>query len=373
MSSKIPFVDLRQQHAALRPALDAAIGRVLERADFILGADVEEFEAEFAAFCGARYCIGASSGTSALRMALLAAGVGPGDEVVIPANTYIATAIAVTQCGATPVLVDVDASYLIDVGAVAAALTARTKAIVPVHLYGRIAPMQALLALARARGIDVIEDACQAHGASMNGKRAGTFGRASAFSFYPGKNLGACGDGGAVVTDDEALADEVRLLRDFGQRRKYEHSIKGGNERLDTLQAAVLRVKLPLLERWNERRIEAAARYEEALASAGIRPAQRAADGSDVYHLYVIETEGRDELRAQLSAAGIESGIHYPIPIHRQRAYADLGLGEGVFPATETAAARLLSLPMFPEIQASQIQRVVEVLARARDAVALSA
>lgn len=373
MSSQIPFVDLRAQHSALRQPLEAAIARVLERADFILGADVEAFEAEFAAFCGTRFCVGVSSGTSALRLALQAAGVGPADEVIVPANTYIATALAVSQCGATPVLVDVDHTYLMSADVVEAALTARTKAIVPVHLYGALAPMDALLDLGRRHGLQIIEDACQAHGARRGSKRAGSFGRAAAFSFYPGKNLGACGDAGAIVTDDETLAQTVKLLRDFGQRRKYDHRIKGGNERLDTLQAAILRVKLPLLDAWNARRIEAAARYDALLGASGVSVPTRARDGSDVFHLYVLEVEGRDEVREQLAAAGIESGIHYPIPISRQGAYAELGLAAGAFPVTEASAARLLSLPMFPEISQDQIARVVGAVATAQRGARVSA
>lgn len=369
----IPFVDLRAQHAGLRAQLDAAFGRVLSRSDFILGADVEAFESEFAQFCGARYCVGVSSGTSALRLALQAAGVRPGDDVILPANTYIATALAVSACGATPVLVDVDDSHLLTASAVTAALTPRTKALVPVHLYGRLADMQPIVHLARERGLHVIEDACQAHGAHSAGKRAGTFGLAGAFSFYPGKNLGACGDGGAVVTDDEALAYEVRLRRDFGQRRKYEHLIRAGNERLDSIQAAILRVKLPLLERWNSRRIASAALYDEGLTRVGFPVAARPKDGSDVYHLYVMELDERDAVRAELAANGIQTGIHYPTPIHRQAAYADLKLRAGSFPRTEAAAARLLSLPMYPELPPTQIARVVETLARSRCLAVVSA
>jgi dTDP-4-amino-4,6-dideoxygalactose transaminase len=373
MTEKIPFVDLRAQHAGLRPEIDAAISRVLDHADFILGADLEAFEAEFAQFCGARYCVGVSSGTSALRLALQAAGVGPGDEVIVPANTYIATAIAVSDAGAIPVLVDVDDRYLMTAAAVEAALTPRTKAIVPVHLYGRLADVHELVGLAREHGLRLIEDACQAHGARIGGKRSGTFGLAGAFSFYPGKNLGACGDGGAVITDDAAFAKEIRLRRDFGQRRKYEHVIKAGNDRLDTVQAAILRVKLPFLDAWNELRIKSAARYDELLRSEGIPIPSRPKDGSDVYHLYVVEIDGRDSARAELADVGIETGIHYPTPIHRQPAYRDLGLGVGSFPRTEVAAARLLSLPMYPELRPTQITRVVETLVNSRCRAAVSA
>jgi dTDP-4-amino-4,6-dideoxygalactose transaminase len=373
MTETIPFVDLRAQHAGLRPEIDAAICRVLDRADFILGADLEAFEAEFAQYCGARYCVGVSSGTSALWLALLAAGIGPDDEVIVPANTYIATAIAVSETGATPVLVDVGSDYLMTAAAVEAALTPRTKAIVPVHLYGRLAGVHALVSLARERGLHLIEDACQAHGARIGPKRAGTFGLAGAFSFYPGKNLGACGDGGAVITNDAALAQEIRLRRDFGQRRKYEHILKAGNDRLDTVQAAILRVKLPFLDAWNELRIASAARYDERLGSEGIPIPSRPKDGSDVYHLYVVEIDGRDSVRSQLADAGIETGIHYPTPIHRQPAYRDLGLGDGSFPNTEAASARLLSLPMYPELRPAQIERIAETLVNSRSRAAVSA
>jgi dTDP-4-amino-4,6-dideoxygalactose transaminase len=358
----IPFVDLRAQHASLRAELDAALRRVLDRGDFILGADVDAFEAEFAAYCGARHCIGVSSGTSALRLALEAAGVGPGDEVILPANTYIASALAVSSVGATPVLVDVEATYGLTVEGAASALTPRTRAIMPVHLYGRLGDIERLVDFASARGVRVIEDACQAHGARRMGRHAGTFGLAGCFSFYPGKNLGACGDGGAVITDDAEFAREIRLLRDFGQRRKSEHLIKGDNCRLDTLQAAILRVKLPHLDEWNACRIRAASQYDEQFTARGLEVPARRRDGSDVYHLYVVEVDGRDALREELEADGIETGIHYPTPIHRQPAYADLALGVGAFPRSEAAAARLLSLPMFPQLRPTDISRVVEAV-----------
>jgi dTDP-4-amino-4,6-dideoxygalactose transaminase len=358
----IPFVDLQGQHASLRAQLDAAVRRVIHRCDFILGADVDAFEAEFAAYCGARHCIGVASGTSALRLALQAAGVGLHDEVILPANTYIASALAVSSLGATPVLVDVDADYMLTIEGVASALTPRTKAVMPVHLYGRLGDIEKLVEFATAHRVPVIEDACQAHGARRAGKRSGTFGVAGCFSFYPGKNLGACGDGGAVITDDDALAQEIRLRRDFGQRRKYEHLVKGDNCRLDTLQAAILRVKLPHLDEWNARRIDAASQYDERFGAYGLPVPDRRRDGSDVYHLYVVEADERDALRATLDAAGIQTGIHYPTPIHRQPAYADLGLGAGAFPRSEGAAARLLSLPMFPSLRRNDIARVVEAV-----------
>lgn len=340
--------------------------RVIDRGDFILGADVDAFEAEFAAYCGARHCIGVSSGTSALQLALQAAGVGPGDEVILPVNTYIASALAVSNTGATPVLVDADATYGMTVQAAAAALTPRTKALMPVHLYGRLGDIERLAAFASANRLQVIEDACQAHGARRDGRHAGTFGVAGCFSFYPGKNLGAFGDGGAVITDDAAFAHEIRLRRDFGQQRKYEHLIKGDNCRLDTLQAAILRVKLGHLDEWNACRVQAAVQYDEQFAARGLEVPPRRRDGSDVYHLYVVEVEGRDTLRGQLESDGIETGVHYPTPIHRQPAYADLELGVGVFPRSEARAARLLSLPMFPQLRPADITRVVEAVVSAR-------
>ena len=361
----IRFVDLRAQHASIRTDLDAALRRVIDRGDFILGADVDAFEAEFAAYCGARHCVGVSSGTSALRLALQAAGVGPGDEVILPVNTYIASALAVSSTGATPVLVDVDKNYSMTVDAVATALTPRTKALMPVHLYGRLGDIERLVDFAGTHRVQVIEDACQAHGARRMGRHAGTFGLAGCFSFYPGKNLGACGDGGAVITDDAAFAREIRLRRDFGQQRKYEHLIKGDNCRLDTLQAAILRVKLPHLDEWNACRIQAALQYDEQLRARGLEAPARRRDGSDVYHLYVVEVDGRDTLREQLDADGIQTGIHYPTPIHRQPAYADLQLGAGAFPHSEASAARLVSLPMFPELPPADITRVVEAVAYA--------
>ena len=342
---------------------------VIEEAGFILGPETTRFEEHFARYIGSKHCVGVESGTAALQLALEASGVGPGDEVVLPANTYIASAIAISAVGATPVLVDVDDCYLIDPTLLEGALTPRTKAIMPVHLYGQAVPMEPILEFARAHALVVIEDACQAHGARTNGRRAGSIGTAGCFSFYPGKNLGAYGDGGAVTTDDAELADRLRLLRDFGQRRKYEHVIKAGNCRLDSIQAAVLDVKLHHLDAWNEARRGHAATYDERLRSAGISPPARSCDESDVYHLYVVEVEQREQVIAALRDCGIASGIHYPIPIHLQPAYADLGLGRGAFPRTERSAERLLSLPMFPELTGEQIDLVVETLASARPAV----
>lgn len=337
--------------------------QVMENASFILGPDVALFEEHFATYVGARYCLGVESGTAALELVLRAMEIGEGDEVIIPANTYIASALAVSAVGARPVLVDMDDCYLIDPALLEAAVTSRTKAIMPVHLYGQVVPMDPIVAFARRHGLRVIEDACQAHGARYDGRRAGSFGDAGCFSFYPGKNLGAYGDGGAIVCDDDALYDTLRLLRDFGQRRKYEHLIKGDNCRLDSIQAAVLDVKLRHLDDWNEARRRHAVAYDARLREIGIAPPLRLHDEGHVYHLYVIEVENRDKVQALLSERGVATGIHYPIPIHLQPAYAELGLGPGSFERTERSAGRLLSLPMFAELTGAQMDIVVDALA----------
>jgi len=360
----IPFVDLRAQYDSIRAEVRSAMDGVLESTAFILGPEVAAFEKELAAYVGATACVGVSSGTAALRLALLALGVGPGDEVIVPANTYVASALAASQVGARPVLVDVSERYAPSIDAIERAISARTKAIMPVHLYGAAVDVRPIVALARRRGLRVIEDACQAHGARTAVGRAGTMGDAGCFSFYPGKNLGAYGDGGAVVTNSTSVADTVRLQRDFGQRQKYQHLVKGDNCRLDALQAAVLRVKLAHLDDWNARRIRLASAYDEALSSAGIDVPIRRKDGSDVYHLYVIEVPDRDAVRERLAADGIESGVHYPIPIHLQPAYAELGLAAGSFPRTEASAKRLVSLPMYPELPEDCIGRIVRALSR---------
>jgi dTDP-4-amino-4,6-dideoxygalactose transaminase len=365
----VPFVDLQSQFHELRGEIVPRITQVMEDASFILGPDVARFEANFAAYVGTRHCVGVESGTAALLLALEALNIGPGDEVIIPANTYIASALAVSALGALPVLVDVDANYLIDPARLDDALTPRTKAIMPVHLYGQAVPMDPIAEFAERHELHVLEDACQAHGARHDGRHVGSFGDAGAFSFYPGKNLGAYGDGGAIVTNDAELADRLRLLRDFGQRKKYEHIVKGGNCRLDSIQAAVLDVKLAHLDGWNEARRRHAAAYDARLERIGIKPPPRIHGEGDVYHLYVVELEHRDGVAAELRERGIATGIHYPIPIHLQPAYADLGLGPGAFPRTEQSARRLLSLPMFPELTDEQIDLVVDALARSRSLV----
>ncbi|HVR46365.1 MAG TPA: DegT/DnrJ/EryC1/StrS family aminotransferase [Candidatus Binatia bacterium] len=366
VTTQVPFVDLRAQFTALRDEIVPRVQRVMEDASFILGPDVGRFEENFARYVGARHCVGVESGTAALQLALQALDIGPGDQVIIPANTYIASAIAVSAIGAEPVLVESDENYLIDASRLESALTRRTKAVMPVHLYGQVAPMEPILNFAQRHGLRVIEDACQSHGALRDGKAAGSFGDFGCFSFYPGKNLGAYGDAGAIVTNDAGLADKLILLRDFGQRRKYEHLVKAGNCRLDSIQAAVLDVKLRHLDRWNAARRRHARRYDAKLSEIGITPPPRITDDGHVYHLYVIEVENRANVQSVLGERGIATGIHYPVPIHLQPAYADLRLGPGAFPRTERAAERILSLPMFPELTDEQIDLVVGAIDDAR-------
>jgi dTDP-4-amino-4,6-dideoxygalactose transaminase len=369
----VPFVDLRAQHRAIQEELSQAIQRVMERCDFALGEDVARFEEEFAAFCGTRYAVGVDSGISALEMSLRAFGIGPGHEVIVPAHTFIATAAAVTFAGARPILVDVDPStYNIDVSQAEAAITPRTRAIIPVHLYGLPAEMDAITALADRHGLTVIEDACQAHGATYKGRRTGSLGHAAAFSFYPTKNLGGCGDGGMLVTDDERVADWIRAARNCGQKEKYLHELAPFNHRLDTLQAAILRVKLRYLEEWIEGRRRNAALYTELLAGNGVVAPVEAPDSMHVYHLYVVRVPRRDELRAYLwERARVGTGIHYPVPIHLQPFYADSGFHEGQFPVTEQLCGEILSLPMFPEMTAEQVRhvgsRIAGFLAKGRE------
>ncbi len=368
----LPFVDLHAQYRSIKDEVSTAITTVLERGDFILGHDVAEFEREFADYCGTRHAVGVDSGLSALELGLRALGVGPGDEVIVPANSFIASALPITALGAKAVLVDVDEdTYNLDVTLVEAAITPRTKAIMPVHLYGRLADMAAIMELAERHGLKVIEDACQAHGArsslaGVSGRAAGGFGHVAAFSFYPAKNLGAYGDGGALTTDDDEIAERVRLLRNYGSKVKYHHEVAGYNRRLDTLHAAVLRVKLRYLDAWNAARQRHAVAYREALAGSDLILPSPAPEGEHVYHLYVVRCRERDELQAHLSALGIATGIHYPIPIHLQPAYRDLGHSPGDFPITERLAAEILSLPMFAELPASAPARVAAAIASHR-------
>jgi dTDP-4-amino-4,6-dideoxygalactose transaminase len=362
----VPFVDLKSQFARLREEIVPRVTAVMQEASFILGPDVARFEENFATYVGTRHCVGVESGTAALQLALEALGITRDDEVIIPANTYIASAIAVSAVGAVPVLVDMDENYLIDAALLQNALTPRTKAIMPVHLYGQAVPMDAIMEFAKQNDLAVIEDASQSHGARWKGRASGSFGTVGCFSFYPGKNLGAYGDAGAVVTNDARIADGLRLLRDFGQRKKYEHLVKAGNCRLDSIQAAVLDVKLNHLNDWNDARRRCADLYDEKLAAIGIAPPPRIADEGHVYHLYVIEVENRPHVQSVLAHRGIATGIHYPIPIHLQPAYADLGLGPGSFPRTERSAGRILSLPIYPELNEAQIDLVVSALESAQ-------
>jgi dTDP-4-amino-4,6-dideoxygalactose transaminase len=364
---RIPFVDLKSQGVELMDEFDASFRSVVERAAYTLGPEVDEFETAFARLCGCERAVGVSSGTDALTLAYLAVGVRPGDEVIVPVNTFIATAEPVSHLGATPVFVDcLPETANIDPAKLADACTDRTRAIVPVHLYGQPADMDPILRFAADRGIAVVEDACQAHGALYRGRPTGSMGAAAAFSFYPGKNLGALGDGGAVTTNDPRVADEVALLRNHGQSDKYTHAVIGYCDRLHNMQAAFLSVKLPRLAAGNAARRAAAAHYDRLLAGiAGVEPVGHRDDVQHVYHLYVVQVDDRDAVRAALEAAGIESGIHYPVPLHLTPAYRDLGYGPGDFPVAERLAGRILSLPMHPYLTPAQIETVAEVLAEA--------
>jgi dTDP-4-amino-4,6-dideoxygalactose transaminase len=360
----IPLVDLKAQYATIQPAIDQAIARILDTTAFVMGADVRAFEDEFAAFCETSHAIGVSSGTDALHLALRACGVGAGDEVITVSHTFIATAEAISMCGARPVFVDIHPdTYNIAVDQIEPAITPRTKAIIVVHLYGQPADMDPLLALAQQHNLYLIEDAAQAHGARYRGKRVGGLGHIGCFSFYPGKNLGGYGDGGAVTTNDSDLAERVRLLRNHGRHTKYEHLIEGFCDRLDTLQAAVLRVKLAHLEEWNQQRRAVAALYQRFLADCdGIRLPVVPDWAEPVWHLYVVQVQDRAALQAALKEAGIATGIHYPIPLHLQPAYQFLGYKRGDLPHTEAAVDQIVSLPMYPELSEQHVQRVASVL-----------
>lgn len=360
MASPVGFVDLAGEYQRNRAAIDAAIAGVLERGDFVLGRAVSQLEADFANFCDVDFGIGVDSGFSALELILRGLGVGPGDEVITVANTFIATLNAIDVAGARPVLVDMDpVTYNIDPNQVEAAITPATSAIIAVHLYGQPADMDSLRAIADRHGLALIEDACQAHGARLGGRRAGSLADAAAFSFYPSKNLGAFGDGGMIVTNDSALASQVKLLRNLGSSVKYEHSIIGYNRRLDTLQAAVLGVKLGVLDEANASRRQSARLYEKLLDGLPLGLPKNRDDAEPVYHLYVIQADARDELSDHLRAEEVATGIHYPIPVHLQPAYEKLGYQRGAFPATEAAAGRILSLPMYPDMTIESLGKVV--------------
>lgn len=361
---QVPFVDLKAQYDGIATEIDHAISDVIHSSAFVLGREVSLLESEFADYCEASYAVGVDSGTSALEMILRSYDIGPGDEVITAANTFIATALAISYTGATPILVDIDSlTYTIDVAEMEKAITERTKAVIPVHLYGQPADMDPLLEIARQHDLIVIEDACQAHGATYKGKRVGSLGHAAAFSFYPAKNFGAYGDGGMVVTGDEHIADTIRILRDVGQKEKYVHALKGYNHRLDNLQAAILRVKLNYLDEWNAARRRHAQLYNELLADSEVITPEVPDYAEAVWHLYVVRVGERDTIRGKLwDNDGIGTGIHYPIPIHLQPAYQELGGKPGDFPVTERYAERILSLPMFPELTPEMVVYVVERL-----------
>ena len=361
---KVPFVDLQTQFSALREKIIPAIESVMVRSAFVLGDEVAQFEQSFAEFCGTKHCVSVASGCDALLWAIKACGLGPGDEIITATNTYIATVLAISQAGATPVLVDcLEDSFEIDPKAVEAAVTPKTKAIIPVHLYGQSADMDAILAVAEKNGLKVIEDAAQAHGASYRDKPCGSMGDVGCFSFYPGKNLGAYGDGGAVVTDDDDIAKQVRMLRNYGQSKKYYHDVIGWNSRLDTVQAAVLNVKLPHLHAWNDARRKNADRYREGLSDIDVTTPVEVAGNRHIYHLFVIRIRNRNKALEFLSNKGVSCGIHYPIPVHLQKAYEILKYDSGAFPVAERVANEILSLPMFPELSDEQVEFVCQNLA----------
>jgi len=360
----IPLVDLRAQYLGLKPEIDQAIQRVIDSTDFILGKEVELFEREFASFSETEYGIGVASGTEALHLSLLALGISSGDEVITAANTFVATVLAINYTGAQPVLVDINPDdYNLDASLIEKAITKRTKAIIPVHLFGQPADMDPIMEIAREHNLRIIEDACQAHGAKYKRKKVGSIGNVGCFSFYPGKNLGAYGDGGIVLTNDEKIAQKIRMLRNYGSRTKYYHEFKGFNSRLDTLQAAILRVKLKYLDQWNRKRIKNALLYNSLLKDIKeviTLQFREDLDSSHVFHLYVVRVEKRDQLLDFLGKKGIRCGIHYPVPLHFQEAYKDLGYKEGDFLIAEKLSKEILSLPMYPELPEEEIMYVVE-------------
>jgi dTDP-4-amino-4,6-dideoxygalactose transaminase len=367
MSDFIPLVDLKKNFLSIEDEIRASMERVLENTSFAMGPVMKEFEQAFADYCGVKYCLGVSSGLEALSIAMRCAGIGEGDEVILPANTFIATALGVSTLGATPVLVDPDPTTdLVTAEGMRAAITSKTKALLPVHLYGRLADMKPIQALAEEHGLMLFEDAAQSHGAKAeDGLKAGSFGLAGCFSFYPGKNLGAFGDGGAITTNDEALAKKIALYRNYGSDRKYYHDELGSNNRLDTLQAAVLLAKLPHLEAWTKARVALAANYDLLLQGVDVERPALVQDGSHVYHLYPIRVAkgvDRDAVLKALNEGGVGASIHYPVPVHLQGAYKDLPYEKGDFPISEDHAQRMISLPIFPELTREQQEKVVAVL-----------
>ncbi|MCX7513738.1 DegT/DnrJ/EryC1/StrS family aminotransferase [Frateuria hangzhouensis] len=364
----IPFLDLAAAHAEIGREIEEAIHRVLESGSYILGRELEAFEADFADYCGAKFCIGVGNGLDALHLSLLALGIGPGDEVIVPSNTFIATWLAVSQCGAVPVPVEPNAAtHNIDPSLIEEAVTTRTRCIIPVHLYGQPADIDPILAIADHHGLPVLEDAAQSHGARYRGRRVGSLGDAAAWSFYPGKNLGALGDGGAVTTNNSAIAERLRVLRNYGSRTKYVNEVRGTNSRLDSLQAAILRVKLRNLDRWNEHRKVLANLYLRELGhlKAALPAVPEWAD--PVWHLFVVGLDERERVQKKLHEAGITSLIHYPIPPHMQQAYTDLGIPQGTLPIAEDLANRVLSLPLGPHMNLADGQYVCQTLATILD------
>ncbi|MDO9010548.1 MAG: DegT/DnrJ/EryC1/StrS family aminotransferase [Gallionella sp.] len=360
---KISFLDLKAGYLELQPEIDAAIKRVLDSGWYILGEEVDAFEQEYANYCEAKQCVGVANGLDALHLALLALGVGAGDEVIVPSNTYIATWLAVSQCGATPIPVEPDArTYNIDPARIEEAITSRTKVILPVHLYGQPADMDPILLIARKYGLKVLEDGAQSHGARYKGRRIGAHGDVVAWSFYPGKNLGAYGDGGAITTDDAEIAERIRVLRNYGSRVKYVNDVRGYNSRLDPIQAAALRVKLKVLDTWNARRAEIASRYQTGLANVGLTLPFVPEWAEPAWHLYVVQHPQRDALQKKLGEAGVGTLIHYPIPPHLQQAYAAAGFIQGHYPIAEQIANQCLSLPIGPHVQAEAVRVVISKL-----------
>jgi dTDP-4-amino-4,6-dideoxygalactose transaminase len=362
----IPFVDLKAQYHGIKAEVDSAVSRVLADGQYVLGEEVAAFEREFGAFCGARRAIAVNSGTSALHLALLAAGVGPGDEVITVPFTFVATVAAICYTGARPILVDVDpVSYTMKIEQFDQAITPRTRAVIPVHLYGQPADMDPILEIAKRHNLAVIEDAAQAHGALYKGRPVGSTGDLTCFSFYPSKNLGAYGEGGMVTTNNPEYDHTIRMLRDWGDDRKYHHRLKGYNYRMDALQGAILRVKLGRLETWSDARRAHARLYNQLLADSAIILPSEMPYAQHVYHLYVVRTKERDALSKTLLASGIHTGIHYPIPVHLQEGYRDLGFGAGDFPCSEQAAREVLSLPMYPELSTLQLETVAGAVRKA--------
>ena len=360
---KVPYLDLKAQYHSIKPEIDAAIARVLDSCQFVLGAEVASFEKDFASYCGAAECIALNSGTSALHLALLAAGIGPGDEVITVPFTFVASVAAVIYTGARPVLVDIDPrSFTLDPTLIEAAITPRTKAILPVHLYGQTADMDPIVEIARRYNLLVIEDAAQAHGAKYKGRRAGSIGDMACFSFYPGKNLGAYGEGGAVTTSNPEYARTIRMLRDWGQDRKYHHLLRGYNYRMEGFQGAILGVKLRYLDRWTEARRAIVQKYNKLLVNCEVETPTEMPWAYHVYHVYTLRANDRDSLHAALLAEGIQTGIHYGLPVHLQPAYSDLGYRRGAFPHSEKGASQVLSLPLFPEMTDTQIDAVTRVV-----------